>query len=134
MKEWINLLLIVPPALRALNDYIQIEIEKKSIEYFKSNVTTFLLMVLCCVFPFVTLRVTLLEVGIMALSTYWLIFDYLLNLFRGKPVLSYYGDFSDKKNLSFIEKYFYQRTDWRVLLALKLIIFGFSIYIYEFRY
>jgi hypothetical protein len=126
----INLLILIPPFVRAIDDYDIIENQKRSINYLRQNFLTALSMLGCGIFPYVFRQAPAWEIILMSLTTYWLLMDYLLNWFRGKPILQYYGDLTDEKNLSFIEKYVYRKISWRILLVMKIVLFTISLIIY----
>lgn len=126
----IYFLLILAPVVRAKYDCFTIEERNQSIDYLRSNTLTLVLIAVSAITIHLFTGGNIWELAFMALTTNWLVFDYLLNHYRGKPVLSYYGDFEDEINLSFIEEYVYKDASWRALLLAKVNLFIISILIY----
>lgn len=126
----IYFLFILPPVLRAKYDCYMIEVQKTPVVYKVSNSLTVVWMLLSIILIHVVTHDPLWKITFLTFTTHWLVFDYLLNHYRGEPVLSYYGDFEDEVNLSFIEEYVYKDASWRALLLAKVNLFIISILIY----
>lgn len=126
----IYFLFILPPVLRAKFDFYIIEVKRKPIEYTISNWVTAAWMTISIILIHVVTDDPIWKITFISFTTHWLVFDYLLNHYRGKPVLSYYGDFEDETNLSFIEEHVYKNASWRALLLAKVNLFIVSILIF----
>lgn len=98
-----------------------IEIQNSSIPYLKHNIITGI-MILCqgMLLSLVLPGVSVVEATLLSSGIYEIVFDYGLNFFRNKPVFSYFGDFTDKKNLSFIEREVYARLSWKLIGGVKV--------------
>jgi hypothetical protein len=120
---------MLAPVLRTIWDQITIEEKNKSIRYALHNAVT--LVVIGIQVSVVRLvGVSYFDAILFSVALYWLLFDFMLNYVRNKPVLSYYGDFTDEKNLSLIEKYVYAKLNWKVLLLIKITVFLIAVAFY----
>jgi hypothetical protein len=126
----VTMIYILAPLIRVIWDEDVIEHKQKSINYFFHNFVTALLIAFQVFIAHWIGQVSIFDALFFSLALYWLLFDFALNYVRGKPVLSYYGDFEDEKNLSLIEKYVYAEVDWRLLLLTKLGLFLLAIAVY----
>lgn len=126
----LTLLYWMAPMFRLMIDFYRIEVLKRDISYFIHNLVTGVVMAVQIAVLHKYGNVSVFDAIFFSLALYWLVFDYLLNMFRNKPVFSYYGDFSREEGLSFIEKFFYQHLDWRILLILKVLLFLVAITAY----
>jgi hypothetical protein len=126
----IYFLCLLAPVLRAKYDYYQIEVRQTSVNYNLSNSITIAAMLFSGVTLYYFTGASPFKIGFLIWTTCLLVFDYLLNHYRGKAILSYYGNFEDVENLSFIEKHVYMNASWRSLLLTKVTLFIISILIY----
>ena len=129
------MLFLIAPCFRAVLDWHTIEVQKQPINYFRMNIVSEAIIAIEGVIALILGLPALhppapWEVVAVAISTYWMCFDYSLNILREKPVLQYYGNFNDLKNLSFVEYNVYRHVSWKVLLAAKLILFFTSLTFY----
>lgn len=126
----IYFLFLLAPVVRAKYDNYMIEVENTPVVYKVSNsLSVVCMMISAAVIYFVT-HDPLWKITFVLFTTHWLVFDYLLNHYRNLPILSYYGNFEDELNLSFIEEYVYKDASWRALLLAKINLFIISILIY----
>jgi len=126
----LTLLYWMAPMFRLMIDFYRIEVLKRNISYFIHNFVTLIVMVVQVAVMVKYGNVSVFDATFFSFALHWLVFDYLLNMFRNKPVFTYYGDFSDKEALSFIEEYFYQHLHWAILLVLKVLVFLVAITVY----
>jgi hypothetical protein len=118
------------PVLRGIWDWWTIEIKKQSINYAVHNsVTALIILLQTCLLAYIT-PTPPWEALFISVALHAMLFDYFLNGLRGKPVFSYYGNFKDTVNLSFIEEHIYQKVHWELLLQLKVIFFLQALIIY----
>lgn len=129
--QLLNLLFLLAPLSRIAWDWYTIEVKQQSIRYTLHNIVTGLTLALQIALLTTLLGTPLEDAILMSWSIYYLLFDFGLNFFRGKPVFTYYGDFSDRINLSFIEFEFYQFIPWQVLLIIKIVFVSVSFYFYR---
>lgn len=115
---------------RVMWDYYKMEIRNVGVEYFLHNFITFLFLTDQALLLWRFSDVPFMKGFMLSWGIYEITFDYLLNFFRKKPVFTYFGDFTDKKNLSFIEEKIYQFLSWKVIMAVKVAFFALTVVYY----
>lgn len=117
------MLYLSAPLTRIAWDFRVIEIQNSSIPYLKHNIVTGMIILAQALLAHLLLGVGIVDATLFSWALYEFIFDYGLNFFRNKPVFTYFGDFTDKKNLSFIEREVYAKISWKLIGGFKLAFF-----------
>jgi len=122
----LNLLFLLSPLTRALWDAFIIEEKSKSIDYAFHDTVTMATIIAEALVIHSFLGYAWGATIALCFTTHWLVFDFLLNWFRDKPILTYYGDLTVEKDLSFIERHVYRHVAWYWLLIAKVVLFTIS--------
>lgn len=124
------MLFLLAPLMRIVWDFRVIEVHNSSIPYLKHNIVTGITMLAQAIIIHLLLGAPLVDATLLSWGIYEILFDYGLNVMRNKPTFSYFGNFADKKNLSFIEEHIYAKLPWQLIGGVKLAFFIVTFVVY----